>query len=115
MNVLHRQTWIRLVEPDRSAVRSRREVNKLLKVLSAGRGWSALGELEKKIEDRSDVLGEIGDVLVERAVVYREETDLIVFQLDELCEMGCSDFVEVLRRSAAPCPQDQFHLYECKF
>jgi hypothetical protein len=36
MNVLNRQPWIGLVEPNGSTVRRSSEINELLKVLSAG-------------------------------------------------------------------------------
>ena len=79
MNVLNRQAGIRLVEPDRSAIYRRSKVNELLQVFSAWRGRRVLGEFEYKIENRSDVLGEIGNIFVERAVIHRKEADLIVF------------------------------------
>src|SRR6267142_5974131 len=106
MNVLNTQARIRLVKPDRSAVCSRSEVNELLKELSARRGWCALSELEQEIEDRSNIFSEIGNVLVKRTVVHGEETNLIVFQLDELCKMRCADSVEIFCRSATPRSQD---------
>jgi hypothetical protein len=65
MDVLNRQAWICLVEPDWSATRRRSKVNKLLEVLSAWRGRWVLGEFEYEIEDLSNVLGEVGDVFVE--------------------------------------------------
>src|SRR5437867_12500663 len=46
MDVLNRQAWIRLVEPDGSAVCRRRKVNELLEMLSAWRRRRALGEFE---------------------------------------------------------------------
>src|SRR5712672_127924 len=95
MDVLNRQTRISGVEPDRSAVRPRRKVNELLEVLSAWRGRRGGGELEDEIEDLSDVLGEIGNVGVESAVIHREETDLVVLQRHELGEVRRANFVQV--------------------
>src|SRR5882724_5366698 len=114
MDVLHRQAWIGLVEPDRSAIRRRCKVNELLKVLLAWRGWRVLGELEDKIEDMADVLGEIGNVFVERAVIDREETDLVVLKRHELREVGCADTVQVFGCPASPRAQEQFYLEEGK-
>ena len=65
MDVLNRQPWIGLIEPDRSATCFRRKIYELLEVLSAWRGRRVLSELEYEIEDLSDVLGEVGDVFVE--------------------------------------------------
>ena len=64
MNVLDTEPRIRLVEPDRSEVDPLPKVNELLNVLPARRGRRILSEFEYKIENRSDVFGEIGDVLV---------------------------------------------------
>src|SRR5882757_8491144 len=112
MDVLNRKAWICLVEPDRSAVCARRKVNELLEVHSAWRGRRVLGELENEIEDRSDVLGKIGDVFVERAVVDRKETNLVVLQRHELCEVRRADFVEVFCCSVPTRAQDQLNLDE---
>src|SRR5881398_2077520 len=46
MNVLHRQSRISRVEPDGSAIRPGRKVDKLLKMFSAGRRRRALGKFE---------------------------------------------------------------------
>src|SRR5208337_1875063 len=112
VNILDTETGIRLIEADRGAISSRRKVNELLKVLPARRRRRTLRELEEKIENRPNIFGEIGDVLVERAVVHGEKSDLVVFQFDELCEVGCSNFVEIFCRSAASRAQDQFYLNE---
>src|SRR5205814_3132728 len=95
MNVLHRQSRVSRVEPDRSAVRPGRKVDELLKVLSAGRRRRALGEFEDKVKHLSDVLGEIGNVGVERAVIDGEETDLVVLQRHELGKVRCAYFVQI--------------------
>jgi hypothetical protein len=110
VNVLHAQARIRLVEPDRLPIGSRREVNELLEKLSAWRRWRILGELEYQIENLSNILGEVGDVLVEGSVIYGKETNLFVFQRNELCKVGCADFVQVCGRSMSPSPKEQFYL-----
>ncbi len=79
MNILNRQTRIRLVEPDRRAICARCEVNELLKILSAGGGWRALGELEQEVENLSNVLREVSYVRIEGPVIYREEANLVIF------------------------------------
>src|ERR1700730_5172297 len=112
MDVLNRQAWICLIEPDRSAARSSSKVNELLKVLSAWRGRRVLGELKYKIEDFSDILGEIGNVRVEAAVIDGKETDLVVLKRHELCEMGCPDGVQVFCCPAPPRAQEQLYLDE---
>src|SRR5436190_23102852 len=114
MDVLDRQTGISLVEADRSAVCPSSKVNELLKVLSAGRRRRILRELEDEIEDLADVLGEIGDVFVERAVVDGEKTDLIVFERNELGEVRRANLVQVFRGPAAPRAQDQLYRDEMK-
>src|SRR6267154_1007634 len=95
MNVLHRQSRISRIEPDGSAVRPGRKVDELLKVLSAGRRRRALGEFEYEIKHLSDVLGEIGNVGIERAVIDGEETDLIVLQWHELGKVRRAYFVQI--------------------
>src|SRR5260370_20245691 len=112
MDVLNRQAWICLVEPDRSAGRRRSKVNELLKVLSAWRGRRVLGEFEYKIEDFSDILGEIGNVRVEAAIVDGKETDLVVLKRHELREMGRADAVQVFGCPAPPRAQEQLYLDE---
>src|SRR5262249_11745366 len=112
MDVLNRQAWICLVEPNRLAARRRSEVNELFEVLSAWRGRRVLGEFEYKIEDFSNILGEIGDILVERAVIDGKETDLVVLKRYELREMGCTDGVEILGCAAPPRAQEQLYLDE---
>src|SRR5271163_154543 len=107
MNILHAQTGIGLVEPDRRAVRSRREVNELLQILSARRGRCALCELKQEIEDRSNVLGEVGNVLIEISVIHREETNLVVLKRHELCEMRSADLVQVCGGPMSPGAQNQ--------
>src|ERR1700733_8968233 len=102
MDVLNRQARIRLVKPDGSAIRPSGEVNELLKMLSAGRRRRAFREFEQKIEYLSDILREIGDVLVEVAIVDGEETDLVVLQRHELREVGRADGVQVCRYPAPP-------------
>src|SRR5271169_1917028 len=108
MNVLNTQAGICLIEADGSAVCARSEIDKFLKIFAARRRWRALCKFEEKIEDGSDIFGEIGDVFVERAVVDGEETDLIVFEFDELGEVGSADFVEILGGAAAARAKDQF-------
>src|SRR5207248_6345905 len=95
VNVLHRKSRISRIEPDGSAVRSGRKVYELLKVLSAGRRRRALGEFEYEIKHLSDVLGEIGDVGIERAVIDGEETDLVVLQRHELGKVRRAYFVQI--------------------
>src|SRR5216683_8062403 len=109
VDVLDRQPRIRLIESDRSAARSRCEVNELLQVLSAWRRRRALGKPEDKIEDLSDVLGKVGDVFVERAVIDRKEADLIVLERYELREMRRADGVQVFRRPFPARAQDQLY------
>src|SRR5438132_13041636 len=101
MDVLNRQAWICLVKPNGSATRRRSKVNELLEVLSAWRGRRVLGEFEYKIEDFSDILGEIGDVRVKAAIVDGKETDLVVLKRNELREMGCAGAVQC---SGCPLP-----------
>src|SRR5882762_3947528 len=112
MDVLDTQAWIRLVEPDRSAIRSRCEVNELLEILSAGRRWRALGELEQQIENLPDILGEICDVLVERTVIDREETNLVVLERHELRKVRGADFVEIFGCTVSPRAQDELYFDE---
>jgi hypothetical protein len=107
MDVLNRQAWIRLVEPYRLAARHRSKVNELLQVFSARGGGRVLGEFEYKIEHFSNILGEIGNVLVERAVIHGKETDLVVLERYELREMGCTHGVQVLSCPAPPRAQEQ--------
>ena len=87
------------VEADWSSVRSCCKVNEFLQVLSTRRWWRVLGEFENQIEHRSDVLGEVGNVTVERAVIHGEETDLVIFKWYELREVRCADAIEIFRRS----------------
>src|SRR5450432_3500114 len=115
MDVLNRKARICLIEPNRSAVCSRGKVNEFLQMLSAWRGRRVLSEFEYKIEDRSYVFGKIGNVLLERAVIDGEETDLVILQRHELCEVGCADLVQVLRCPMPPRPQDQLNFDEGKF
>src|SRR5260370_29540639 len=112
---LKQRPGTRLAEPGRGAFWPRRKVNEFLEMLSAGRGRRVLGELEYEIEDLSDVLGEVGDVLVEGPVIYGEETNLVVLQRHELCEVGSADFVQVFRRPTPPRAQDQLNFDEGKF
>src|SRR5260221_11846707 len=114
MDVLNRKTWIGLVEPDRSATCFRRKIYELLQVLSAWRGRRVLGELEYEIEDLANVLGEIGNVLVEGAVVDRKEPDLVILEWNELREMRRADLVQVFRRAAPANAQDHFDLGKSK-
>src|SRR5260370_18751843 len=114
MGVLNRWAWIGRVEPDGSAVGSCRKVNKLLKMLSARRGRRVLGEFEYEIEHLADVLGEIGNVGVEGAVIDGEETDLVVLERHELGEVGCADFVQVFGCPFSPREQEKFYLDEGK-
>src|SRR6266478_4127864 len=65
MDVLNRQSWIGLVEADRGAVCAGCKVNEFLQMFSARRGRRVLGELENQVEDWSDILGEVSNVLVE--------------------------------------------------
>src|SRR6202012_5132748 len=111
-DVLYRQAWIRLIEPDGSTVCPRGKVDELLEVLSARRRWRAFGELEQEIEDLSDILREVGDVFVEVAVVDRKEADLVVLKRHELSKMGSADGVEVCRYSMAPGAKKQLRFIE---
>ena len=81
-------------------------------MLSAGRGRRVLGELEYEIEYLANVLGEIGDVLVERAVIDGEETDLVVLKRHELGEVRCADFVQVFGCPFPSRDQEKFYLDE---
>jgi len=65
MDVLNREAWICLVEPDRRAVRARCKVDELLEVFSARRWRWVLREFEYKVKDFPDVFGEIGNVRLE--------------------------------------------------
>src|SRR5437773_6754809 len=114
MDVLNRQARVGLIKPDRSAARRRRKVDELLEVLSAWRGRRVLGELEDEVEDLSDVLREIGDVLVEGAVIHGEETNLVVLERHKLREVWRADGVEVFRRSSPSRAQEQLDLDEGK-
>ena len=102
MDVLDRQAWIGGIEADRRAVGRRREVDELLEVFPARRGRRILGEFEDQVEDLPDVLGEVRDVFVERAVIDGEESDLVIFKWNELSKVRRADFVEVFRGPAAP-------------
>src|SRR5438105_13837407 len=95
MKLLQRQSRISRVETDVSANRTGRKVYELLKVLSAGRRRRALGEFEYEIKHLSDVLGEIGNVGIERAVIDGEETDLVVLQRHELGKVRCAYFIQI--------------------
>ena len=99
-----------LVEANRSAVCSGGEVDELLEVFSAGRGWRVGDELEDEIEDGADVFGEVGDVGVEVAVVHGEETDLVVAERNELGEVGRADRGKISLGSVRPGAQEQFDL-----
>ncbi len=81
-------------------------------MLSTRRRRRALGEFEYQIEDLADVLGEIGNVVVETAVIDSKETDLIVLKRHELGEVGCADFVQVFGCPAPSRKQEQFYLDE---
>ncbi len=83
-------------------------------MLSARRRRWVLCEFEYQVEDGSDIFGEVRNVLVERAVIDGKETNLIVLERNELCEVGRADFVEILRCAAAANAQDQFDLDEGK-
>jgi len=65
MDVLNCEARICLVKSDRHTVRSRRKVNELLNVFSAWGRWRIGDESEYKVEDRSYIFREIGDVLIE--------------------------------------------------
>src|SRR5882724_8117133 len=106
MNVLHRQSRVSRIEPDGSAVRPGRKVYELLKVLSARRRRRALGEFEDKVKHLSDVLGEIGNVGIERAVIDGEETDLVVLQRHELGKVRRAYFVQIFGGSASSREQE---------
>src|SRR5882757_10036067 len=112
MDVLNRQAGIGLVETDRRAVCPCRKVHELLKVLSAGRRRRVLREFEDEIEHLSDVLGEIGDVFLERTVIDSEETNLVVLERNELREVRRADLIQVVRGPAAPRAQDQLYRNE---
>src|SRR5258708_40197914 len=98
-NVLNAQAWIRLVEADRCSVCSRCEINKFLQVLSAGRRGRVDAKFEDQIEDLSDVLGEVGDIGIEGAVIHSKESNLVVLKWHELREVGRADLVQVVSRS----------------
>src|SRR5271170_2920532 len=102
VNVLNVQAGIGLIKADRFPVRTGREIDELLKVLSAWGGRCAFGELEQEIEDLPDVFGEVGDVGVEIAIVDGKKTDLTVFERDELREVRCADAVQVARDPMGP-------------
>jgi hypothetical protein len=76
--VLIGKAGIALTETDRNSARCGGEVDELLHVFAARRRRRVLSEFENEIEDRPDVLGEIHDVFVERAVIDGEETQLAV-------------------------------------
>src|SRR5450432_2995584 len=102
MDVLHRQFWIGRVEPNRSAIRAGGKVDELLQVLSTWCWRRAHGELEDQIENLADVLGEVGNVGIERTVIHSEETNLVVLKRHELRKMG----VPTLSRSfVVPLPR----------
>ena len=107
MDVLNRQAWICLVEPDRSVVGSPGEINELLEMFSAWRGRCALREFEQKIEYLSNILREVGNVLLEVTTVDGKESDLVVFQRHELGEVRGTDGVQVCRYPAPPRPKQQ--------
>src|ERR1700755_1871115 len=109
MNVLNAQARIRLVEADWRSVCSRCEVNKLLKVFSAGRWRRVFAEFEYQIEDLSDVLGEVSDVRIKSAVIHGKKTNLVVLERYELREVGRADLVQVVGGSASPRVQQQLH------
>ncbi len=114
MNVLHRQAWICLVEPNRLAVRRRSEINEFLEMLSAWGRRRVLGELEDKIEDLADILGEIRDVGVEAAIVDGKEADLVVLKRHELCKMRRADTIQVFGCPAPSRAEQQLYLDEGK-
>ena len=87
---------IGLIEPDRRAVRPAAKSMNSWRCFPARRRRRVLGEFEYEIEDVPDILGEVGDVLVERSVVDGEEPDLVVLQRHELREMRRADGVQVL-------------------
>src|SRR5438034_6691875 len=95
INVLHRQSRVSRVEPDGSAIRPGRKVDELLKMFSAGRRRRPLGKFEYEIKHLSDVLGEIGNVGIERAVIDGEETDMLVLQRPELGKVRRAYFVQI--------------------
>src|ERR1700739_425093 len=68
VNILNTQPGICLVETDRNEIDPLPKVDELLNVLATRRGRWILGEFEYKIEDRTDVFGEIGNVLVKGTV-----------------------------------------------
>ena len=103
-----------MIEADRSAVCPCSKIDEFLEVLSAGRRRRILRKLEDEIEDLSDVLGEIGDVFVERAVIDREETYLVVLKWNELGEVRRADFIQIFRGPTTACAQDKFDRDEMK-
>src|SRR6266566_6401423 len=112
MNVLNCQAGVGLIEPDRGSARSGREVNELLEVLSAGRARRVFGELEYEVKDLSDILSKVGDVLLEGAIVDREEPDLVVLERHELGEMGRADGIQIFCYPMRSRAQQQLYLYE---
>src|SRR5271169_919838 len=114
MDVLNRQARICSVEPDRSAVRSRREVDELLQVLPARRWRRVLREFKDQVEHFPDVLCEVGNVRVERTVIHGKETNLVVLERHELREVRRTDLVQVLGCPATSRAQQQFYLEKGK-
>src|SRR5271169_2757712 len=101
MNVLNTEAGIGLIESDRGPAGACGEVGEFLKMLAARRGRRILREFEDEVEHFADILCKVGDVFVERAVINREEPDLIVFERHELGEMR-STGVEVASDPAPP-------------
>src|SRR5208283_784671 len=64
VNILNTQPGICLIKTDRNEVDPLPKGDELLNELAAGRGRRILREFEDEIEDRADVFGEIGNVLV---------------------------------------------------
>src|SRR5271169_6214495 len=114
VNILNREPRIRLVETDRGAVCASRKVNELLQVLAARRRRRVFGELEDEIKHLSDVLGKIGDVFVERAVIDGKKSNLVVLKRNELGEVRRADLIQIFSRALAASAQDQLHSDEMK-
>src|SRR5438093_11476482 len=108
MNILDAQPRIRLIEPNRSTVRASGKVYELLQVFPARRWRRIFREFENKIENGPDVFSEVSDIFIERAVIHREESNLIVLQRHELGEMRCAYRSQVFLRLVSTGAQKHF-------
>src|SRR5436305_7681120 len=83
VNVLDAQAWISLIEPYWHSAGARREIDEFLEMHSTRRGWRVFREFEDEVEHRTDIFRKVSDVFLERAVMDREEADLIILQRHE--------------------------------